>query len=177
MDGRLIVDEVLLCLPASLKRPSTPRDLLATTKTCRAASDLRGKRRAGVVTMMCEPGCGLWPMRRAKISGRRRPQPRALTSIVAGDETKFEKSERAMKFAATFLIAPALSVLALALLETRVIYPPPANGATKGIVWGGHTFATRADFARWLRSRGVSYRVWVRRHPSPYTGGADSVAR
>ena len=53
-----------------------------------------------------------------------------------------------MKFIATFLIAPAVTVLALALLETRVIYPPPANGATKGIVWGGHTFATRADFAR-----------------------------
>ena len=101
----------------------------------------------------------------------------ALTSIVAGDETKFEKSERAMKFLATFLIAPALSVLALALLETRVIYPPPANGATKGIVWGGHTFATRADFARWLRSRGVAYPAWVRRHPSPYTGGSHSVAR
>jgi hypothetical protein len=23
----------------------------------------------------------------------------------------------------------------MALLETRVIYPPPASGATKGIVW------------------------------------------
>ena len=76
MDGRLIVGEVLLCLPASLKRPSIPRDLLATTKTCRAASDLRGKRRAGAVTMICEPGFGLWPMRRAKISGWGRPQPR-----------------------------------------------------------------------------------------------------
>jgi hypothetical protein len=111
-----------------------------------------------------------------KISGRG-GRSRGLNLIVAGDETKFEKSERAMRFLGTFLIAPALSVLALALLETRVIYPPPANGATKGIVWGGHTFATRADFARWLRSRGVAYRVWVRRHPSPYTGGSHSVGR
>ena len=127
--------------------------------------------------MICELGFGHWPMRRAKGQRPGAAAAPALTSIVAGDETKFEKSERAMKFLATFLIAPALSVLALALLETRVIYPPPANGATKGIVWGGHTFATRADFARWLRSRGVSYRAWVRRHPSPYTGGAHSVAR
>jgi hypothetical protein len=111
-----------------------------------------------------------------KISGRG-GRNRGLNLIVAGDETKVKKSERAMKFLGTFLIAPALSVLALALLETRVIYPPPANGATKGIVWGGHTFATRADFARWLRSRGVAYRVWVRRHPSPYTGGSHSVGR
>jgi hypothetical protein len=111
---------------------------------------------------------------RSAAGGGRSP---GLNLIVAGDETKFEKSEREMKFVAIFLIAPAVSVLALALLETRVIYPPPANGATKGIVWGGHTFATRADFARWLRSRGVSYRAWVRRHPSPYTGGAHSVAR
>jgi hypothetical protein len=37
---------------------------------------------------------------------------RGLNLIVAGDETKFEKSERAMKFLGTFLIAPALSVLA-----------------------------------------------------------------
>jgi hypothetical protein len=128
--------------------------------------------------MICEPGFGLWPMRRAKDQRPGAAAAPALTSIVAGDETKFEKSERAMKkFLATFLIVPALSVLALALLETRVIYPPPANGATKGIVWGGHTFATRADFAHWLRSRGVAYRVWVRRHPSPYTGGSHSVAR
>ena len=111
---------------------------------------------------------------RSAAGGGRSP---GLNLVVAGDETKFEKSERAMKFVAIFLITPAVSVLALALLETRVIYPPPANGATKGIVWGGHTFATRADFARWLRSRGVSYRVWVRRHPSPYGGGAHSVAR
>lgn len=128
--------------------------------------------------MICEPVLGLCRPRRVKDQRPGAAATLALTSIVAGDETKFEKSEqRAMKFLATFLIAPALLVLALAVLETRVIYPPPANGATKGIVWGGHTFATRADFARWLRSRGVAYRVWVRRHPSPYTGGSHSVAR
>jgi hypothetical protein len=75
VDGRLIVGEVLLCLPASLKRPSIPRDLLATTKTCRAASDLRGKRRAGAVTMICEPGFGLGRCGgpRSAAGGGRRP--------------------------------------------------------------------------------------------------------
>ncbi len=83
-----------------------------------------------------------------------------------------------MKFFAIFLIVPAIFVLGIAFVETRVIYPPPANGATQGIVWDGHTFATRADFARWLRSRGVPYRAWVRRHPSsPFTRGSHGVAR
>jgi len=103
-------------------------------------------------------------MRRAKRSAAGGGRSPGFNLIAAGDETKFEKSERAVKFLATFLIAPALSVLALALLETRVIYAPPANGATKGIVWDGHTFATRADFARWLRSRGVAYWVSGRRN-------------
>jgi hypothetical protein len=58
-------------------------------------------------------------------------------------------------------------VLGIAIFETRVVYPPPADGPTRGIVWGGHTFATRADFARWLRVRGVPYRVWARHHPTP----------
>jgi len=65
------------------------------THTCRSASDLRGKRRAGMVTMICEPGFGHWPMRRAKDQRPGAAAAPALTSIVAGDETKFEKSERA----------------------------------------------------------------------------------
>jgi hypothetical protein len=82
------------------------------------------------------------------------------------------------KFLATVLIAAPMFVLAIAFVETRVVYPPPANGATQGIVWDGQTFATRADFARWLRSRGVPYRVWIRRHPaSPLTRGLHAVAR
>lgn len=70
------------------------------------------------------------------------------------------------KFFAILLIAPTMIVLGLALLETRFLHSPPANGATQGMVWGGRTFATHADFARWLRSRGVSYLVWVQRHPA-----------
>jgi hypothetical protein len=60
-------------LPEDCERRGAER---ASTQTCRAASDLRGKRRAGVVTMICEPGFGLWPMRRAKDQRLGRPQPR-----------------------------------------------------------------------------------------------------
>jgi len=72
-----------------------------------------------------------------------------------------------VKFYLVLLVFPAAVVLAIAAVETRIVHAPPANGATRGIVWDGHTFATRAEFARWLRSQGTSYRVWARRHPTP----------
>ncbi len=70
-----------------------------------------------------------------------------------------------MKILVTALILPAVIVLGIAAFETRIFYPVPSNGPTRGIVWAGHTFATQAAFAGWLRSRGVPYRVWARRHP------------
>jgi hypothetical protein len=70
-----------------------------------------------------------------------------------------------MKILVAALILPAVIVLGIAAFETRIFYPVPSNGPTRGIVWDGHTFATKAAFARWLRSRGVTYRVWARRHP------------
>jgi hypothetical protein len=70
-----------------------------------------------------------------------------------------------MKILIAALILPAVIVLGIAAFETRIFYPVPSNGPTRGIVWDGHTFATQAAFARWLRSRGVPYRVWARRHP------------
>jgi hypothetical protein len=70
-----------------------------------------------------------------------------------------------MKILVAALILPAVIVLGIAAFETRIFYPVPSNGPTRGIVWDGHTFATQAAFARWLRSRGVTYRVWARRHP------------
>jgi hypothetical protein len=70
-----------------------------------------------------------------------------------------------MKLLAAALILPAAIVLAIAAFETQIFYPPLSNGPTKGVVWHGHTFATRGEFARWLRSRGIRYGVWARRHP------------
>ena len=64
------------------------------------------------------------------------------------------------------VILPTAIVLAIAAFETNIFYPPPSNAPPKGIVWHGHTFAARPEFARWLRSRGIRYGAWARRHPS-----------
>jgi hypothetical protein len=71
-----------------------------------------------------------------------------------------------MKLVAATLILPAVIVLGIAALEMGVLYPPPSNKPTQGVVWRGNTFVNRAEFARWLRARGISYRVWARRHPA-----------
>jgi hypothetical protein len=65
------------------------------------------------------------------------------------------------------LILPTTIVLAIGILETRVLYSPPANPPTRGLVWADQTFVTRGQFSRWLHSQGVTYAAWVRRHPAP----------
>src|SRR5438552_17422993 len=69
-----------------------------------------------------------------------------------------------MRLLVLALILPAAIVLGIAAFETRIFYPPPSNAPAAGIVWHGHTFAARDDFARWLRSRAVRYTVWAGRH-------------
>jgi hypothetical protein len=81
-----------------------------------------------------------------------------------------------MKLLAVALILPATILIAIVAFETQLFYPPPSNAPTKGIVWDGRTFASHGDFARWLRSRGESYAVWARRHPSLVGAGAGRVA-
>jgi hypothetical protein len=71
----------------------------------------------------------------------------------------------AVKLLTAVLIVPAAIVLAIAAFETRIFYPAPSNAPTRGIVWHDDTFATREDFVRWLRLRGVRYGAWARRHP------------
>jgi len=64
------------------------------------------------------------------------------------------------------LVLPAAIVLVLAYVETRVVADSSPPARAKGVVWAGRTFVDRAQFARWLRSRGVRYRVWAQRHPA-----------
>jgi len=71
-----------------------------------------------------------------------------------------------VRLLAAALVLPAIVVLAIATFETGVLVRPGSNKPAEGIVWDNHTFANRAEFARWLRSHGTSYRVWARRHPS-----------
>jgi hypothetical protein len=68
-----------------------------------------------------------------------------------------------MRLLAGALTLSAVIVLGIAAFEAL---PAPSNGPAHGIVWSGQTFATRADFARWLRSQGVTYRAWARSHPA-----------
>ena len=65
------------------------------------------------------------------------------------------------------LLVGALTVSAVIVLGIAAFkaIPAPSNGPAHGIVWAGQTFATRAEFARWLRSQGVTYRAWARSHP------------
>ena len=71
-----------------------------------------------------------------------------------------------MRLLVAVLIVSAVLVLGIAAFKTRALSPQPSNGTAHGIVWRGQTFPTRADFARWLRSQGTSYRVWARQHPA-----------
>lgn len=66
------------------------------------------------------------------------------------------------------IVLPAVIVLALAYGATQFVpgSKPEPQARAKGIVWAGRTFVDRAEFARWLRSRGVRYAVWARRHPA-----------
>jgi len=70
-----------------------------------------------------------------------------------------------MRLLVAALILSVVILLGFAAFEARVLLPQPSNGPAQGVVWKGRTFATRAEFARWLRSHGVSYRAWARSHP------------
>jgi hypothetical protein len=67
-----------------------------------------------------------------------------------------------MRLLAGVLTLSAAIVLGIAAYEA---VPAPSHGPASGIVWHGQTFATRAAFARWLRSQGLTYRAWARSHP------------
>jgi hypothetical protein len=64
------------------------------------------------------------------------------------------------------LVVPAVIVLGLAFAETQILSSPPSRAHATGIVWGGRTFVSRAQFSHWLRARHVRYRAWARRHPA-----------
>ena len=42
--------------------------------------------------------------------------------------------------------------------------PAPASGQATSIAWGDRVFASRAELATWLRSRGSSYDAWSKTH-------------
>jgi hypothetical protein len=71
-----------------------------------------------------------------------------------------------MKPVVVALLLPATIVLGIAAFKSHALFPAPSNTTAEGIVWHGRTFVTRREFALWLRSHGVSYAAWAKRHPS-----------
>jgi hypothetical protein len=47
----------------------------------------------------------------------------------------------------------------------RHVIPLETRGTPAAIVWSDRVFRSEAEFARWLRGRGISYERWVRTHP------------
>ena len=47
----------------------------------------------------------------------------------------------------------------------RHAIPLETRGTPAAIVWSDRVFRSEAEFARWLRGRGISYERWVRTHP------------
>jgi hypothetical protein len=66
------------------------------------------------------------------------------------------------------LLCSAVTLLGIVYLGAKSFdaSPAPVHPQAKGIVWGGRTFINLAEFARSLRSRGLSYEVWAQRHPT-----------
>jgi hypothetical protein len=72
---------------------------------------------------------------------------------------------------------------AVALIWTRVVHtltttgePPQPIGQAKGIVWDGKVFTSTSQFERYLKSRGISYTDWARRHPGLFGSTAATAA-
>jgi hypothetical protein len=49
--------------------------------------------------------------------------------------------------------------------KLRNAEPPAATVRATSIVWANRVFTSHEQFARWIRSRGGSYAVWLRHHP------------
>ena len=69
----------------------------------------------------------------------------------------------ALVFAATF-VAAAVSWVQV-VTHLRHANPLEVRGTPAAIVWSDRVFRSEAEFARWLRGRGISYERWVRTHP------------
>ena len=69
------------------------------------------------------------------------------------------------------LIGPAILAFLIVTGLSHVVPETRAEPVTQptGLAWSGRIFKDRAEFARWLQVRGVSYEQWSRLHPgSPW---------
>jgi hypothetical protein len=71
-----------------------------------------------------------------------------------------------MRALVILLLVPGFSLGLVAGFTNLVGAPDPVTAQATDLVWSDRVFATRADFAAWLNSRGTSYELWSERHPS-----------
>jgi hypothetical protein len=68
------------------------------------------------------------------------------------------------------LTVPCAVALVFALAASQLTggpSKPAARASAQAVVWNNRVFFDREQLAKWLRSRGASYDVWVRHHPQP----------
>ena len=130
----------------------------------------RGRRADGAARPR-PPGHLRAPRRRR---GDRGGDRRRATTLVPGRMTPAERTEPrraspgrttavAAVFAATVVAATVSWVQVVTHL--RNVMPLETRGTPAAIVWSDRVFRSEAEFARWLRGRGISYERWVRTHP------------
>jgi hypothetical protein len=65
------------------------------------------------------------------------------------------------------LLGVVLAVLVIAIVRT-LRHPKPVHSTkppVSAVVWGDRVFFNTAPLAHWLKTRGVHYKVWAKRHP------------
>lgn len=90
------------------------------------------------------------PERRAERTEPRRASPGRTTALAAA-------------FAVTVVAATVSWVQVVTHL--RNVGPLETRGTPAAIVWSDRVFRSEAEFARWLRGRGIPYERWVKTHP------------
>jgi len=74
---------------------------------------------------------------------------------------------RALSAVALLVTIAVVAISWAAVVRTiQSAHPAPTRGRATAVAWGDRVFASRAELARWLRSRGVSYSVWAHNHVS-----------
>ena len=74
---------------------------------------------------------------------------------------------RTLVLSAVFVATLVAATVSWAQVVThlRDVVPLETRGTPAAIVWSDRVFRSEAEFARWLRGRGISYERWVKTHP------------
>lgn len=72
---------------------------------------------------------------------------------------------RALSSVALLVTVAVIAISWAAVVRTiQSAHPAPTRARATAVAWGDRVFASRAELARWLRSRGATYSAWARTH-------------